>query len=64
MKYFGYAECAECKDQNGPWILENQRFLCEDCYDKMKKKAVTRNITEKGAYNGTVQRTNKTERRP
>lgn len=30
------AECAECKDKNGPWILENNIFLCEDCYEKLR----------------------------
>lgn len=39
MKNFGYAECAKCKDQNGPWILDNNQFLCEDCYKR--QKAVT-----------------------
>ena len=37
MKYYGYAECYKCKDQNGPWILKDQKFLCEDCYEKEKK---------------------------
>lgn len=36
MKCFGYAECYYCKDTQGPWILKNQKFICEDCYEKMK----------------------------
>lgn len=35
--YSGYAECIICKDQNGPWIEINQKFYCEDCYEKLKK---------------------------
>ena len=43
MKYFGYAECSKCKDQNGPWILINNEFLCEDCYERMKEHEKVRN---------------------
>lgn len=37
-RYFGFAQCNECKDVEGPWILVEQRFLCESCYEKLMKK--------------------------
>lgn len=36
-RYFGYAQCNECKDVEGPWVLIDQRFLCESCYEKLMK---------------------------
>ena len=38
MNWFkGYAECYYCGNQNGPWILENQKFICESCYERRKE---------------------------
>ena len=48
MNWFtGYAECYYCKDQNGPWILENQKFICENCYERRKEHEY-RNEKRKG----------------
>lgn len=37
-KYYGFAQCNECRDVEGPWVLVDNRFLCESCYEKLIKK--------------------------
>lgn len=50
MNWFkGYAECYYCKDQEGPWILQGQKFICESCYEKLAKKlknSINKNLKE------------------
>lgn len=42
--YRSYAECIICKNQDGPWVLENQKFYCEECYEKYRKEKNEQNI--------------------
>lgn len=49
---WGLGICAKCGDQNGPWVLTDQGWLCENCAGENENAGDKVEDDSKGKRNG------------